>query len=69
MHMSLAAAECARARANMCAHSSLEEDFLAWKEQMWPAVCKQFNKDMEAASQSTYVKRAHRRRASRRGWC
>ena len=53
----------------MCAHSSLEEDFLAWKEQMWPAVCKQFNKDMEAASQSTYVKRAHRRRASRRGWC
>lgn len=34
---------------------SLEEDFLAWKERMWPVVCKFFNKDPDAASQLTYV--------------
>jgi hypothetical protein len=49
------------------ADNSLEEDFLAWKEHMWPAVCKHFNKDMDAASLSTYAT-IHARTERERGW-
>jgi len=34
---------------------SLEEDYVQWKDRMWPVLCKHFNIDMEAASNVTYV--------------